>query len=141
MQIPNVNNLSILGIIFDRKFSFKDHCLALRNKLATSLNIIKYLSTKNSQIHCNTLVNLTKSIILSKIDYGLAVYGKTTKSTLQILNSPYHAALRHSLRAFRTTPVKNLLTEAGCISIESRRDILNSRLFMKICECKYTINI
>lgn len=133
-KIQNVNSLTILGISFDNKFSFKDHCLSLKKKLATRLNIIRFLSSRNSFIHLNTLILITRSIILSKIDYGLAVYGKCAKSTLNIIKPTYHSAIRTSLKAFTTTPTKNILTESGLPSIDHRRDLLTARLAPKICQ-------
>lgn len=130
--IENVTYLSILGLIFDNKYTFKNHCKSLKSNLATRLDIIKYLSSMNSFVHTNTLLSITKLIILSKIDYGLAVYGKCSKSHLNTLKSPLHTAIRRSLRAFRTTPIENILAEAGFSTIEARIDFMRCGLLHKV---------
>lgn len=80
------------------------------------------------------MINVTKSIILSKIDYGLVIYGKCAKSYIRPLQSTYHAAIRASLKAFKTSPIINILAEGGFSSIEERKDVLTSRLVGKILE-------
>ena len=89
--------LKIPGIIFDHKFNFKQHCLQLRQNLTKRLNIIKFLSSKKYGIHSNTLLYVTKALILSKIGYGLQIYGHCPKSYLRYINSPYHSAIRYAL--------------------------------------------
>ena len=120
IAIELVSKLRILGVIFDSKYTFKQHCLELRKQLATRLNIIKYLSSSYSCIHISTLVNVTRSLVLSKIDYALPIYGHCCKTNLQLLNGPYHGAVRRSISAFPTSPTKAILAEAGLPSIDER---------------------
>jgi len=44
--MQQTNHLKILGITFDSRFTFKEHCLRLRNQLESRLNIVKFLSSK-----------------------------------------------------------------------------------------------
>jgi len=46
--IKNVNFLKMLGITFDSKLIFQQHCKILRQQLETRFNIIKFLSSKYS---------------------------------------------------------------------------------------------
>lgn len=57
-------------------------------------------------------------LVLSKIDYGLYIYGQCPKSILNIIKPTYHQAARRSINAFPITPIKNILVEAGLPSIE-----------------------
>lgn len=131
-NINIVNSLNILGVIFDSKFTFKDHCLKLKKNLTARVNIIKYLGSKNSFSHVNTLINIIRSTILAKIDYGLPIYGKCSKSSLKIIEPLYHSAIRISLKAFRSTPITNMLTESGLPSIKDRIDYLTSLVALKL---------
>ena len=63
------NNFNI-----ENKFNFSHHCINLKKKLTSLLYIIKYLSSKKSSVHTNTLLNVTKALILPKIDYGIQIY-------------------------------------------------------------------
>lgn len=131
-MINNANTLKILGITFDCKFTFKEHCLLLKKNLSTRVNVIKFLSSIKSSSHVTSLIRVIKSIILSKIDYGLIIYGKCARSTLQIIEPTYHSAVRLALKAYRTTPLKNMLTEAGLQTIAERVEYLTSRLLPKV---------
>ncbi|CAD7004082.1 unnamed protein product [Ceratitis capitata] len=130
--IQNVTKLKILGIIFDKTLLFKEHCKYIKNKITNRLSILKYLASKHSNVHQTTLVNIMRSLILSIIDYGLPIYGYCSKSTLAILSAPYHASVRISLRAFPTTPIQNLLAEAGLPDIENRTYQNTIRLIPKL---------
>jgi len=50
-------------------------------------------------IHPNFVINITKAIILAKLDYGLPIY-----ANIRVLKPPYNFAVRRSLKAFPTSP-------------------------------------
>jgi len=66
--IKNVNFLKILGITFDSKLVFQQHCQILRQQLETRFNIIKFVSSKYSCMHIKTIIEITRALMLSKID-------------------------------------------------------------------------
>uniref|UniRef100_A0A0K8VY27 Putative RNA-directed DNA polymerase from transposon X-element n=1 Tax=Bactrocera latifrons TaxID=174628 RepID=A0A0K8VY27_BACLA len=119
-QIPHTNTLKILGLIFDKTLSYKEHCKSVRLSLLSRLNIIKFLSSKYSLCHSNTIANVTKALLLSKIDHGLSIYGHCAKTHIKLILPPYHAAARRSIRAFPTSPIKAILPEAGLPNIVQR---------------------
>lgn len=132
INIVNVNNLSILGIIFSDRYNFKKHCIELKKSLAARANLVNFLSCKKSKAHLNTLCNITRSLVLSKIDYGLLIYGNSPKATINIIKSPYHQAVRRSLNAFPTSPVRNMLAEAGLPLVEERILETRAKLYTKL---------
>ncbi|XP_055913748.1 uncharacterized protein LOC129947266 [Eupeodes corollae] len=71
-------------------------------------------------------------LLLSKIDYGIYIYGSSPKTTLRIIQPSYHQAARRSINAFPTTPLKNILAEAGLPSIEQRFEQTISKLVVKL---------
>ncbi|XP_017472708.1 PREDICTED: uncharacterized protein LOC108363750 isoform X2 [Rhagoletis zephyria] len=91
-----------------------------------------YLSSNRLRIHTNTLVNLTQSLVLSKIDYGLQIYGWCAKSHLALLNKPYHTSVRCSIKGFSTSPTKCVLAEAGLPSIIDRCQETTYKLIPKL---------
>ncbi|XP_017465627.1 PREDICTED: RNA-directed DNA polymerase from mobile element jockey-like [Rhagoletis zephyria] len=107
------DSLKFLGLVLDSKYSFKEHCKYVRQKLYVKLNILKYLSCKRSFIGSDLLINVTKALISSIVNYGLEIYGLHAKNHLKMLAAPYHTAVRRSIRAFPTSPIKNILAEAG----------------------------
>ena len=68
--ISKVSTLRFLVVFFDSKYTFKEHCSILRKSLAQRLNIINNLSSKHCLVHQSTLLQVTRALILSKIDYG-----------------------------------------------------------------------
>jgi len=130
--IKDVNFLKILGITFDSKLLFKQHCQTLRKQLETRFNIIKFLSSKYSYIHIKTLIDITRALMLSKIDYGLPIFGWCAKSHLKKLQVPYHGAVRRAIHAFPTSPVACTLAESGLPSIQSRVEETTLMLIPKL---------
>lgn len=131
-NIENVNQLKILGILFTNNYSWNKHFLSLKKSLIKRANIISFLSSKKSFIHINTLVYITKTLVLSKIDYGFFLTGNAPKSTIKLIQGLYHQTIRSSIHAFRTTPVKHILAESGLPTLEERIHEAKSKLIPKI---------
>ena len=80
--IPVVQEYKYLGLIFDKKLSFIPHIKYLKAKCLKSLNILKVLSHTTWGADRTTLLQLYRSLIRSKLDYGSIVYGSARKSYL-----------------------------------------------------------
>ena len=102
--IPVVDDFKFLGIIFDRKLSFIPHIKYLK-----ALNLLKVLSHTNWGADRTVLLQLYRSLIRSKLDYGSIIYGSARKSYLMMLDNVHHQGLRLAVGAFRTSPVESLL--------------------------------
>ena len=72
--IPVVEEAKFLGLLFDKKLSFIPHIKALKAKCLKALDILKVLSNTYS-----VLINLYRSLVRSKLDYGSIVYGSARK--------------------------------------------------------------
>ena len=130
-RLENVSDLRILGITFDKKYLWTPHVKNLCKSLQNRLNVITCLSNLNLEPNTKSLIDITKATIMSKIDYGLTIYGYTSKRNLSQIKTIYHAAIRRSLGAFRTSPIKNMLAECGLLSIEDRRTLLTGLIINK----------
>ena len=98
--------------------------------IQSRLNIITCLSNINLEPNTNSLINIIKVAILSKIDYGLVIYGYSNQKNLQRLSSIYNAAIKRALGAFCSTPIK--IAESGLPTIIERRELLTGRLITKL---------
>ena len=78
------------------------------------------------------LLNLYRSLIRSKLDYGCIVYGSDWPSYIKMLNTVHHQGLRLALGAFRTLPVESLYVEAGELPLEHRRIKLSLQYVTKL---------
>ena len=83
--------------------------------------MIKVVSNHEWGADKSVLLNLYRSLIRSKLDYGSIVYGSARPSYLKMLNAIHHQGLRLALGAFRTSPVESLYVEAGELPLEERR--------------------
>ena len=73
--IPVVEDFKFLGIIFNRKLSFIPHIKYLKAKCLKALNLLKVLSHTNWGADRTVLLQLYRSLIRSKLDYGSILYG------------------------------------------------------------------
>ena len=86
--IPVVEEAKFLGLLFDKKLSFVPHTKALKAKCFKALDVLKVLSNTNWGGDRSVLLNLYRSLVRSKLDYGSIVYGSARKSYLKSL-SPF----------------------------------------------------
>ena len=108
-------------LYFDSKLTFLPHNKALKVKCLKALGIIKVVANKKWGAECSVLVQLYRSLVRSKLDYGNIVYGSAPKSYLKQLNTIHHQGIRLSLGAFRTSPVESLYVTADEPPLENRR--------------------
>ena len=122
--ISVVDDFKFLGLIFDRKLSFIPHIKYLKAKCVKALNLLTDLSHTNWGADRTVPLQLYRSLIRSKLDYGSIVYGSARKSYLMMLDTVHHQGLRLALGAFRTSPVESLYVEAEEPSLYLRREKL-----------------
>ncbi|GBN55131.1 hypothetical protein AVEN_10530-1 [Araneus ventricosus] len=77
------------------------------------------------------LMRIYTSLVCSKLDYGVPVFGSAAKSTLKMLDSVHHQGLRIATGAFGTTPIPSLHVISGEPSLELRRHRLSLSYFRK----------
>ena len=120
--IPVVEDFKFLGVLFDRKLSFIPHIKYLKAKCLKALNLLKVLSHTDWGADRTVLLQLYRSLIRSKLDYGSIVYGSARPSYISSLDTVHHQGLRLALGAFRTSPVQSLYVEAEEPSLSLRRE-------------------
>src|SRR4029434_5335445 len=88
-NIEQVPCYKYLGIWLDDRLSFKSHVLDLAKKVKLNWALlIRSCFTFENQIE------IVQSTILSVLDYGDIVYMYAALSTLKLLDSVYHSAIR-----------------------------------------------
>ena len=120
-SIPVTDQLKFLGIILDKKLSFKAHIQYLKNKCSNKLNILKVLSNTFWGADRASMLSIYKALIRSHLDYGSVVYGAAKPSTLKKLDSIHNQALRLCSGAFRTSPIQSLYVYCNEPSLNMRR--------------------
>lgn len=99
-MVLHVNNSPI---IFDQKMTWRFHIEALGRK---------YIPFAGKQIK-KTFLNLHRSLLLSKLNYGCHIYSSTLPSVLSKLDLLHHQGLQLATGAFRWTPVRSFYVETG----------------------------
>ena len=130
--IPVVEEAKFLGLLFDKKLSFIPHIKALKAKCLKALDVLKVLSNTNWGGDRSVLLNLYRSLVRSKLDYGSIIYGSARKSYLKSLDTIHHQGLRLALGAFRTSPVESLYAESNEPSLYTRREKLSLQYTTKL---------
>lgn len=121
-----------LGLILDKKLTWKNHLKKLKVDASRALGILKTLSCTKWGSDRETLIRIFKSLILSKLDYGCIVYSSSNNGLLKSLDPVQNTAIRLSLGAFRSSPVTSLQCEASVMPLNLRRERLVLNHFLKI---------
>jgi len=121
-----------LGIIFDSKLTFRQHINQLKAKCIKASNIIKVISHYDWGADPDTLLNIYRTLIRSRIDYGCIIYGSARPSYTKQLDTVANQALRLCLGAFRTSPATSLQVEAHEPPLKLRREKLALQYAIKL---------
>ena len=131
-KIPIRSTGKLLGLHFDQKLTWTPHIKMLKSKCISALNVIKYLSHPSKGCHRKILLNLYKSLIRSRLDYGSPIYNTASTSVLKLLDPIQTQSLRLTLGAFCTSPSVSLCAEAAEPPLSYRRLTLTANLFASI---------
>ena len=95
------------------------------------MNLLRVVAHTDWGADRKVLLNLYRTIIRSKLDYGSIIYGSARKSYLEMLGRIHHQGLRLALGAFRTSPSEGLLAEANEPSLYNRHLKLSMQYALK----------
>jgi hypothetical protein len=98
--IKIVSEAKFLGLLFDNKLTFLPHIKMLKNKSLKALNILKFVSSTDWGADSTVLLNLYRSLILSKLDYGCIAYGSARPSYIKLLAPGLDGVLFYYKSAF-----------------------------------------
>ena len=108
MDIPLVDEISILGFTFDSNLSFHRHVQKTSKKAYSALYQITRI--KHFGYSRDELRLMYNSLVLSRLRYGLGVWGGEYKSTLKLIDDVQRKAMRLGVIA-EFTPVSELIAE------------------------------
>ena len=69
----HLEETKFLRIIFDRKLSFLPHIRHLKDKCTKALNLLRVVAHTTWGADQQTLIHLYRSLIRTKLDYGLSL--------------------------------------------------------------------
>ena len=129
--IKVVREAKFFGVIFDMKFTFKNHIQYLKT-CQKALDILRVVGHTDWGADCIILLCLYHSLVHSKLDYGCIVYGSARQSILKQLDPIHHQGLWITLGAFRTSPAQSLYIEAHEPSLTTHQLKLSLKYVLKL---------
>ena len=127
-----VSESKFLGMLLDNRLSWIPRLKDLRVRCQRAMSILKCLSWTAWCADRLSLLRIYKALIQSKLDYGCQVYSSATKTTLRMLDSVHHQALRLCTGAFRSYPVESLYVDSGGPFLYVRRKKLSLQFYARL---------
>ncbi|GBL87513.1 hypothetical protein AVEN_165132-1 [Araneus ventricosus] len=93
---------------------------------------IKFYLPPYGKVRDENAKRIYRATILSKLDYGSAIYGSARNSVLKKLDTIHHSALRLCSGAFRTSPTSSLYVDCYEPPLEIRRQMLSLHYYLRI---------
>lgn len=131
-SIDRVQFCNYLGVIFDDKNTFQEHFRYMIKNVRKKMGGVKYLT--NAIIGCKseTIINIYKSYIRSKMEYASIIWQNCSKDKLKQLNSIQHRFACWALGITFRTAVADVMKDTGLRSLEERRDIHSIKFIKRI---------
>ena len=130
--LPYKNHTKFLGLVWDRRLTWRPFINQLRGNCTKLLNLLKTVTSLKWGADQFCCLKIYKTYIRSKIDYGAPVYGSACRTLLSSLEPICREALRLASGAFKSTPVESLHALCGEVTLEERREFLSMRYYCKI---------
>ena len=121
-----------LGLILDEKMTWLKQITNLKERCYKALNLLKCISSKTWGSDRVALLQLYRSTVRPKLDYGCEVYSSAKPYILQKLDPVHHTALRLATGAYRSSPSISLCSDAGEMPLEKRRQALSAQLYIRL---------
>jgi ribonuclease HI len=106
--IEKVPCIRFLGVIFDSQLTWKSHISSIVSSCNKQIGLLRILGHHTWGADTGILLSVYKSLVRSRLEYGLIAYGACSKTTREPIEVLQRAALRIILGAYRTTPSDSL---------------------------------
>ena len=131
-QLRTNTEHKFLGIILDSKLTFTPHIKHLKEKCTKTMNILKVLSHLSWGSDRTCLLNLYRSLIQSRLDYGAIIYQSAAPNVLKMLDPVHHLGIRIATGAFRTSPIESLYVELNKWALHLQRAYCSFTYFSEV---------
>merc|ERR1711991_766478 len=126
IKLSNVNitykdKAKYLGVILDKRLTWKDHVKDLICRANKRIGILKYIRDHNETIKTGQLITLYKSIVRPIMEYAAEVWGDASPYLKRKLDTIQHQALTKALEVNRLAHRHQVNYEAKVLPLEYRR--------------------
>ena len=116
--LPFVNSTKILGLVFDKTLTWRQHIRSLWTRCNSALNVLRILNGAFFTLRMH------RALVRSVLDYGNIVYGCASATNLPTRDTVHHVGIHLATGAFRTSRIDCILVDTGEPSLSMRQDIL-----------------
>ena len=109
-----------LGVWLDSRLSFHNHIKAKTTAATRSYFALRRLANTQKGLTVSIMRQLYISTVLPILDYGSEVWWMGQKTAISKLVTVQNGAMRSILRAFKTTPIAALESEAAIVPTDLR---------------------
>jgi hypothetical protein len=95
-------------------------------------NIFSVLTKHRFGPKITTLITLFKAVVLSRVDYGVIVYGAAAPSNLNAIDISLRRIMRSILGAFKSTPINVLYSGLGIQQVTLRRETIAEKYVIEL---------
>ena len=126
-KIPFVKEIRYLGLKITNTLSWDKHITEICGSI--NYKIVQLRQLKRSGASKSLLLTFYKTFILQRIDYGISIWGCTTKENLNRVQRLQNRAIRIILGIYdRIIPGIDLVKQLSLENIEERRDYFLTKL-------------
>lgn len=130
--ISETNSHKFLGVTINKTLNFSYHIKEVTAISRKKIDILRYLTNKKWGAHPQTMLNIYKALVRSKLDYASSVFGGSPKYLLNMLNTTHLHGIRTAMTCLKSTPTNSLLSEAGETPLNIRREFLAQKEVLNI---------
>ena len=134
VQVPSTDTVEYLGLIIDKKLTFKKHIDKLKTKGEKALRILSYMCGKKWGLSARHRKLLYTNFILPKITYGEEIYNMAPDSYLKSLDYIQNQALRLISRNLKKTNIEVLHIINQIEPLRIRRAKKQVHLYTRFCQ-------
>lgn len=121
IEIPWSEDSKYLGVILDRKLTFKKHTLNTRNKFRAARALLYPLISRRSELSPNNKLLIYKSYLRPLLTYACPAWAQAAKSHIlilercqnstirQLLDMPYYIPNKAIYKELKIPPLRNVL--------------------------------
>ena len=122
-RLSMIEEHRFLGLVFDSCLCWDSHIRSLKLRCTKALILVRTCahSTWGSDLQDFSEVQIYRTLVRSKLDYGCEIYRSASRRRLALLDSVHHAGVRMSTGVFRSSPIPSLLCDAGELPLDVRR--------------------
>lgn len=111
--IPNRKAVKILGITFDNKLNFNTHLKTVKQEIISRARLVRAISSRHNTSNRRTIIQIGKSLILSKLLFGIEMLGRERERLIRIFEPVYNQMIKTASGLLPSSPILSTMAETG----------------------------